>query len=222
MPPMPNWERGHSHETTFMSCGQFQTTQSPSSAPTSCNWLRHGSIQGAACDPDPATNPSSRATVVRGLCSSPPALQPGTCRHPDDARKHHGGRHATSTQFEGSRWRVFHPPPGHAGGGLRRGHARFVDGPGHGAGRDGTRQLNGGRTGWNSDSFAIVTSQPVVNPAACPIPDGYVSARPAPGYATYYDAAKLAWQTSRRVQVSIDVTLCVGGRPKIIGINVLP
>ena len=61
-------------------------------------------------------------------------------RHPN----HHGGRHATCTQFEGSTWSVFHAPPGHAGGGLRRGDARFVDGPGHGAGRNGTRQLNGG------------------------------------------------------------------------------
>ena len=78
------------------------------------------------------------------------------------------------------------------------------------------------RTGWNADSFAVVTSQAVVNPAHCPIPDGYVSTKPAPGYASYYDAAKLAWQTSRRVQVSIDATLCVAGRPKIIGINVLP
>ena len=78
------------------------------------------------------------------------------------------------------------------------------------------------RTGWNADSFGIVTSQPIVNPAHCPIPDGYVSTKPAPGYATYYDAAKLAWQTSKRVQVSIDVALCVAGRPKVIGIAVLP
>jgi hypothetical protein len=77
------------------------------------------------------------------------------------------------------------------------------------------------RTGWNTDSFAVVTSQQTVNPFGCPIVDGYVSVKPAPGYATYYDAAKLAFQTNTHVVVAVDNTACAAGRPKIIGINVL-
>jgi hypothetical protein len=75
------------------------------------------------------------------------------------------------------------------------------------------------RTGWNSDSFAIATSAQFTNPAHCSTPDGYVSAKPAPGYSTYYDAAKVAFETNANVVVSVDNTMCVSGRPKIIGIN---
>ena len=57
------------------------------------------------------------------------------------------------------------------------------------------------RTGWNSDSFAIVTAAPLKNPAGCPTPDGYISTKPAAGYGTYYDAAKLAFQTNTNAQV---------------------
>lgn len=77
------------------------------------------------------------------------------------------------------------------------------------------------RTGWNADSFAVVTQQPHANPAGCPIPDGYVALRPQPGYATYYDAALLAFQLNARVQMSVANVECISGRPKIIGVNVL-
>jgi hypothetical protein len=78
------------------------------------------------------------------------------------------------------------------------------------------------RTGWNADSFAIVTLEPVVNPRGCFPADGYVATKPAPGYNTFYDAAKLAWSTTKRVQVAIDTLNCSpDGRPKINGINVL-
>ena len=76
------------------------------------------------------------------------------------------------------------------------------------------------RTGWNSDSFAIATTAPFLNPANCPVTDGYISTKPAPGYNTYYDAAKLAFLTNiSNVVVVVDNTMCVSGRPKIIGIN---
>jgi hypothetical protein len=78
------------------------------------------------------------------------------------------------------------------------------------------------RTGWNSDSFAIQTSAPFINPAGCHDPDGYISVKTAPGYETYYDAAKLAYQMSAEVQVTVDNTVCISGRPKLWGINVFP
>jgi hypothetical protein len=77
------------------------------------------------------------------------------------------------------------------------------------------------RTGWNADSFAIVTLQPVANPARCPIPDGYVALKPQPGYSTYYEAALIALQSNLRVQMSVDNTACISGRPRMIGVNVL-
>lgn len=77
------------------------------------------------------------------------------------------------------------------------------------------------RTGWNLDSFAVVPSQQIVNPFGCPTVDGYVSSKPSPGYQTFYDAAKLAFQLNSRVVVTVDNKACAAGRPKIIGINIL-
>jgi hypothetical protein len=89
-------------------------------------------------------------------------------------------------------------------------HAQAMSGPG---------KVTLLRTGWNSDSFAIATSAPFLNPVNCPTPDGYISTKPAPGYNTYYDAAKLAFQMNATVVVTVDNTMCVSGRPKIIGLN---
>jgi hypothetical protein len=75
------------------------------------------------------------------------------------------------------------------------------------------------RTGWNSDSFAIFTNAPFVNPAHCSTPDGYISTKPAAGYNTYYDAAKLGFEMQVKAVVIVDDTTCVSDRPKIIGIN---
>lgn len=77
------------------------------------------------------------------------------------------------------------------------------------------------RTGWNADSFAIVTLQATANPAGCPIPDGYVALKPQPGYDTYYRAALLAFQMNTRVQMSVDNAACIAGRPRMIGVNLL-
>lgn len=80
--------------------------------------------------------------------------------------------------------------------------------------------VNGLRTGWNADTFAITTIEPVVNPANCPNPDGYISDKSLPGYTTYYAAALTALiASSASVVVSVHNTECFAGRPKLIGIN---
>ena len=75
------------------------------------------------------------------------------------------------------------------------------------------------RTGWNSDSFAVVTAEPIANPAACPTPDGYLSLKPAPGYTTYYAAALTAYLAAKPAVFTVHDSECEGGRPKLIGIN---
>lgn len=77
------------------------------------------------------------------------------------------------------------------------------------------------RTGWNADSFAVVTRQPVVNPARCRAPDGYISHSSLPGYNTYYAAALAALTANLPVQVTVDAGRCFADRPVIIGINVV-
>jgi hypothetical protein len=77
------------------------------------------------------------------------------------------------------------------------------------------------RTGWNADSFAVVTAEPVANPAGCPIADGYISEKSLPGYQTLYSAALTAIASRLRVEVTVHNTECFNGRPKLIGINLL-
>jgi hypothetical protein len=80
--------------------------------------------------------------------------------------------------------------------------------------------ITGVRTGWNADSFAVTTVQPIVNPANCSTPDGYISDKSLPGYNTYYAAALTAMiASSPSVAVTVHDTECFGGRPKLIGIN---
>jgi hypothetical protein len=75
------------------------------------------------------------------------------------------------------------------------------------------------RTGWQSDAFGVVINEPMVNPAGCPTPDGYVSEGSQPGYRTFYAAALAAYATKQKVMVVVHNTECTGPRPKIIGIN---
>jgi hypothetical protein len=80
--------------------------------------------------------------------------------------------------------------------------------------------INGIRTGWNAESFAVTTVEPIMNPAHCPIPDGYISEKSFAGYNTYYAAALTAFTASSpKVVVTTDNTVCFNGRPKLIGIN---
>jgi hypothetical protein len=77
------------------------------------------------------------------------------------------------------------------------------------------------RTGWNADSFAVVTREPILNPAHCPEPDGYLSDSTQPGYNTCYAAALTAYIANHPLTVTIDNTHCAGTRPKLIGINLM-
>ena len=76
------------------------------------------------------------------------------------------------------------------------------------------------RTGWASDTFAIETSQAIVNPAGCTAPDGYVSDSSHPGYKTYYAATLMAFSSGKPVTLIISDTECHSGRPKIMGVYV--
>ena len=75
------------------------------------------------------------------------------------------------------------------------------------------------RTGWNNDSFAVVTAEPIINPAGCPTSDGHISDISLPGYRTYYAAALTAITTNLRVVIVVHNSECFGSRPKLIGIN---
>jgi hypothetical protein len=79
------------------------------------------------------------------------------------------------------------------------------------------------RTGWNSDAFGIEVNAPQQNPAGCPNNIGYVSDSNQPGYKTFYAAAIAAYETGKTISVVIDSNsgACIGGWPKIIGINLL-
>ena len=76
------------------------------------------------------------------------------------------------------------------------------------------------RTGWNDDAYAIVTAEPIRNPASCPEPDGYLSMKPLPGYSTYYAAALTAYAVNQPIVITIHDTECAGTRPKLIGVNI--
>ena len=80
------------------------------------------------------------------------------------------------------------------------------------------------RTGWASDSIAIVppgSSVPAANnPAGCTNVDGYMTDSTQPGYKTYYAAAMLASALNKQVQVVISPSACVATRPQIWGVYV--
>ena len=59
------------------------------------------------------------------------------------------------------------------------------------------------RTGWNADSFAVVTAEPIANPSSCPTPDGYISDHTLPGYETYYAAALTAYFARQPATVTV-------------------
>jgi hypothetical protein len=77
------------------------------------------------------------------------------------------------------------------------------------------------RTGWNDDSFAVVSVENMPNPAGCSRSDGYITHKSLAGYNTYYAAALAAYATHRRVMLVVHNTECYGGWPKLIGINLI-
>jgi hypothetical protein len=75
------------------------------------------------------------------------------------------------------------------------------------------------RTGWDAEQFAVVTTEPIKNPAGCPAPDGYLADGSAPGYRTYYAAALAAYSLRQPIMIIIHDHQCDATRPKLIGIN---
>jgi hypothetical protein len=76
-------------------------------------------------------------------------------------------------------------------------------------------------TGWNSDAFGIQVNRPIVNPANCSVADGYMSEAPHNGHKAHYAAALMAFATGRQLYVTVSNTICVHGRPAIIGLQVV-
>jgi len=74
------------------------------------------------------------------------------------------------------------------------------------------------RTGWAADQFALETGQAVLNPANCPVPNGYHSASTDPGYKTYYSTALTAFSLGKNVTIVVSNTECSVGGPRIIGL----
>lgn len=75
------------------------------------------------------------------------------------------------------------------------------------------------RTGWNADSFAVVLNVPQANPAGCGTADGYITDSNQPGYRTYLAAVLTAYAMKQPIHVVVHDSECLGGRPKLIGIN---
>ena len=75
-------------------------------------------------------------------------------------------------------------------------------------------------TGWGSDVVGVNVNRPIVNPAGCSTPDGYMSESPHLGYKTHYAAPLMAFATGRQVQITVSNAACVHGRPAIIGVSV--
>jgi hypothetical protein len=75
-------------------------------------------------------------------------------------------------------------------------------------------------TGWGSDVVGVNVNRPIVNPAGCSTPDGYMSESPHLGHKTHYAALLMAFATGRQVQITVSNAACVHGRPAIIGVSV--
>ncbi|MCK9538219.1 hypothetical protein [Dokdonella sp.] len=85
----------------------------------------------------------------------------------------------------------------------------------------GTVSIDGIRTGWNLDAFAIETVQPIINPASCSAPDGYMIDSTMPGYQTFLSASLTAFSLNFPVAITVDGTRCVAQRPRIVGVNIM-
>jgi hypothetical protein len=76
-------------------------------------------------------------------------------------------------------------------------------------------------TGVNATQFTLVTNEPIANPAACPLSDGYATDGAQPGYDTYYVAAITAFVERAKIVVVVAREKCIAGRPHLIGINLI-
>lgn len=78
------------------------------------------------------------------------------------------------------------------------------------------------RTGLDADQFAIVTREPMINPAGCAVPDGYVATATKGGYKETYAAALSAMYSGKQVQVTLSDLDCAAQRPRVMGVQVIP
>jgi hypothetical protein len=77
------------------------------------------------------------------------------------------------------------------------------------------------RTGWAGDVFTLETAGfPILNPAGCTLPDGYLADISSAGYKTHLAAALTAFSTDKKVTIIISDHDCVLSRPKIWGIYI--
>ena len=74
--------------------------------------------------------------------------------------------------------------------------------------------------GWSADIFSVTVTNVVPNPAGCAYSDGYAMSNSYPGYNTIYAAILTAFSTGSQVAVTVSNTVCIAGRPAIIGISV--
>ena len=76
------------------------------------------------------------------------------------------------------------------------------------------------RTGWNADLFTVDTGAAHINPANCPVADGYYGSSADPGYKTFYAAALMAFSMGKTMTIFVSNTQCTESRPRIIGLFV--
>ncbi|MBW4619088.1 MAG: hypothetical protein KME17_06985 [Cyanosarcina radialis HA8281-LM2] len=75
-------------------------------------------------------------------------------------------------------------------------------------------------TGWVNASSRVVTTAPFPPNTGCTVTDGYITNPADPGNKTHQDALLMAYSTGKRVQLTVQG--CYVGRPRIIGVIVLP
>jgi hypothetical protein len=86
-------------------------------------------------------------------------------------------------------------------------------------------QTNTGRitfltSGWAMNSMRVQTDAAFNNPEACPSADGYITDPSDTGTPLYHSILLGAFLAGK--PVSLTISGCFSGRPKIIGVNVTP
>ncbi len=75
--------------------------------------------------------------------------------------------------------------------------------------------------GWiNSNVSVQLANLPNINPASCPIADGYVTDPADPGNQLFNSMLLSAFMASKRVRLTLDG--CAVLRPRIIAVEILP
>jgi len=74
-------------------------------------------------------------------------------------------------------------------------------------------------TGWGGDLLRIEVTSPIVNPAGCATPDGYVVGAQHSWYKVTTAAALTGYTLGRPVRIAVSHTECFAGRPLMLGIH---